>query len=108
MLARELYMEEFHTPEYSPKIEHIYGTILYREASSPFNTISLDNILNEYVRFKIKHYFGYTLDEFMKLTPYLATTIKNKAFELIEEENRTNAEIARNNELDELTGLNNE
>jgi len=108
MLTRELFVEEFHVPEYPPKVEHIYGTILYREASSALNTISLDTILNEYVRFKIKHYFGYTLDEFMNLTPYLATTIKNKAFELIEEENKANAELAQANEFEELTGLNNE
>lgn len=86
--------------------EHAFRPVMYREEENAIVCTELDNIVTEYASLNIKKYFGYTLEDYLNLTPMLRNVITNKANELITKETQGMEDIQKDiNNLKNNTNL---
>jgi len=86
MFLREIYDTVFNTIGYiDPVINDIYGSVLARPADNLADVGEYKNTLRRYHNLSIKKYTGYTLKEYLDLTPYEMGLV-DQITEIIKEE----------------------
>lgn len=83
LFLRDLYDKEFIKPNESLE-EHIFGPVIKRKEETTNDFSSFDIVLEEYLRFDIKKFFGITINEFLSLTLYEKDILLLKAKDAME------------------------
>ncbi|EPU3828945.1 hypothetical protein ACVWU4_000926 [Campylobacter coli] len=96
VLLRELYdikfikgdskFESLYNSSRVTEEEHAFRPVMYREEENAVVCTELENIVTEYAALNIKKYFGYTLEDYLNITPMLRNILTHKANELITKE----------------------
>jgi len=83
LFLRDLYDKEFIKPNESLE-EYIFGPVIKRKEETTSDFSSLDTVLEEYLRFDIKKFFGININEFLSLTLYEKDILLLKAKDAME------------------------
>lgn len=83
LFLRDLYDKEFIKPNESLE-EYIFGPVIKRKEETTGDFSSLDTVLEEYLRFDIKKFFGININEFLSLTLYEKDILLLKAKDAME------------------------
>lgn len=102
LFLRDLYVREYTKAtrlkngysEYSEDVETVFACTLKRESESVEDFTSYKRIIDEYVFYDIKKFFGLTIKEFLELTVLAKEALTSKAEKLAATES---AELARIN-----------
>ena len=96
VLLRELYdikfikgdskLESLYDNKKVTEEEYAFRSVMYREEENPRVWTEIENIVTEYAALNVYKYFGYTLEDYLNITPMLRTILVNKANELITRE----------------------
>ena len=107
ILLNDLYDREFGLANESYE-DSIWGPILYRDQESVEDFISYGNLLDVYMNFDIKKFFGITIDEFLDKTRLARNILIGKAKTQMEKITAQLADIEQQNQNNyEADSLNN-
>lgn len=108
LLLNDLYDKEFNLSNSSYE-DSVWGPVLYREQEAIEDFISYGNLLDVYMNFDIKKFFGLSIDEFLNKTRRARNIMIDKARIKMEQITEELAEIEQQNnnnaDMNQLDGL---
>lgn len=103
-----LFLREQYDSHYFPEVESpstiAFGPTLYRKEEDPHYHTPLKEMMANYSRAEIKRFFGFTLDEWLDLTLFEATTFLEQA-ELMKSELSKMMEEVKTETTQNMTGV---
>ena len=91
--SSSLFLKEIYNETYTPKVyedftENTFISVLYKDFMSAYPLSQYPTILKEYRELNIQNYYGYSLNQYLDLTPYEYEEIKRDAIATIKEESK--------------------
>ena len=94
LLLAENYAKQFYE-QADPDAEYVLGAVMWRDEEDPSLLSPYKTMISEYVKLEIRKHFGYTLNEYLNLSLYEASVLREQAEVIKSDYNKMASDVQR-------------